>query len=88
MGQYRGVNHGRLRVAVTAVHHAMTDGDDLPAGLCGLEPFQQGVEGLVVADLFAGNALVGDSGAAAVLGDHSGRQGADPVDLAGNFGLG
>ena len=56
--------------------------------LCGLEPLQQRVEGLIVADFFPGQCLVGDFFAGTVLGHHARRAGADAVDLSGDFRIG
>jgi len=87
VAEYGFIDDGRLRVALAAVHDAMADGDDLPAGVRGHEPLEQGVEGDVMADLFAGDGLVGNLLAGAVFGDHFGGVGADTVDLAGDFGF-
>jgi len=82
------VDQGRLGVAFAAMDDTVTDCDDFPAGLGGLEPLQQGIEGLGVADVVASDQLIGDFFTRTILGHHLGGGGTDAVDLTGDFRVG
>ena len=76
------VDQRGLGIALATMNDTMADSNDLPAALGGLEPFEQGVEGKVMADLVADNDLIGDFFTVTVLGDQFGDIGTDAVDLA------
>ena len=82
------VDDGWLGITLATMNHSMSNRDDLPAGMGGHKPLQQCVEGLVVADLFADNGLVGNLLAGFVFGDQLGGIGADTVNLSGDFRIG